>query len=73
MIVGEALWKLSPSLKATRPDFPWRQIEGMRHILVHDYFRVDWDVVYRVARFDAPALRPKIEAMLASLPLPLAD
>jgi uncharacterized protein with HEPN domain len=46
MIVGEAAWRLSPELKAAHPQVPWKQIEGMRHIMVHDYFRVDWDVVY---------------------------
>ena len=40
----------------------------MRHIMVHDYFRVDWDIVYQTARVDVPALKPQIEAMLRSLP-----
>jgi len=40
----------------------------MRHVVVHDYFEVDWDEVYRTAQKDVPALKPQIEAILASLP-----
>ena len=39
MIVGEAVWCLSKPLKEARPDIPWRQIEGMRHVMVHDGYQ----------------------------------
>lgn len=68
MIVGEASWRLSQPLKSQNSHIPWKQITGMRHILVHDYFRVDWDVVFATARDDVPAFKPQIEAILASLP-----
>jgi uncharacterized protein with HEPN domain len=42
MIVCEAAWRLSEELKQRHPQVPWRQIEGMRHIMVHDYFKVNW-------------------------------
>jgi uncharacterized protein with HEPN domain len=68
MIVGEASWRLSQQLKSHNAHIPWKQIAGMRHILVHDYFRVDWDVVFTTARDDVPAFKPQIEAILAALP-----
>jgi uncharacterized protein with HEPN domain len=68
MIVGESVWRLSQELKDQYPQVPWKQIEGMRHIMVHDYFKVDWNIVYVTARQHVPALRPQIEAMLQSLP-----
>jgi uncharacterized protein with HEPN domain len=68
MIVGEAAWSLSPSIKDQNPHIPWKQIEGMRHIMVHDYFKVDWDIVYTTAQTHVPALKPQIEAILRSLP-----
>ena len=64
MIVGEAAWSLSRALKDRNPHVPWKQIEGMRHILVHDYFKVDWDIVYTTARLHIHAFRPQVEAML---------
>jgi hypothetical protein len=42
MIAGEAAWSLSDPLKQTNTHVPWRQIEGMRHIMVHDYLKVNW-------------------------------
>ena len=42
MIIGEAAWQLSSSLRDQNPQVPWKQTEGMRHIMVHDYFKVDW-------------------------------
>lgn len=68
MIIGEACWRVSPSVKSRNSDILWKRIAGMRHILVHDYFRVDWDVVFATARDDVPDLKPKIEAILKSLP-----
>jgi uncharacterized protein with HEPN domain len=40
----------------------------MRHVLVHDYFRVNWKRVFETAQNDVPVLKPQIEAILASLP-----
>jgi len=68
MIVGEAAWNVSQQVKDQNPHIPWKQIAGMRHIMVHDYFKVDWDHVYRAAHDDLPILKPQIEAILASLP-----
>jgi uncharacterized protein with HEPN domain len=68
MIVGEAAWNLSQRIKDQNPHIPWKKIAGMRHIMVHDYFKVDWKVVYRVAHDQVPVPKPQIEAILASLP-----
>jgi uncharacterized protein with HEPN domain len=46
-----------------------KKIEGRRHIVVHDYFKVDWNIVYITAQVDILTLKPLVEAMLNSLPL----
>ncbi len=67
-IIGEASRRLSNALKDRHPQVPWRQIVGMRHVLVHDYFEVDWNEVYNVVLRDVPALKPQIETILAAFP-----
>jgi uncharacterized protein with HEPN domain len=67
VIVGEAVWSLSDGLKKQHPEIPWKKIEGMRHIMVHDYFRVDWNVVFETATTHVPALKPTINSLLTSL------
>jgi len=48
-IIGEAAYKLTTEFKQTHQEIPWKLIEGMRHVLVHDYYRIVpaavWDVV----------------------------
>jgi uncharacterized protein with HEPN domain len=67
-IIGEATWRLSQPLKDAHPEVPWKNIAGMRHVLVHDYFEVNWARVYQTARDHVPLLKPQIEAILAALP-----
>jgi uncharacterized protein with HEPN domain len=67
-IIGEAVFRITDATKDANPSVPWRQIAGMRHILVHDYFRVDWNIVFQTASKDVPTLKPAIERILASLP-----
>ncbi len=67
-IIGEAAWLLSQAIKDRHPQVPWKPIAGIRHVLVHDYFEVNWARVYETARTDVPAIKPQIEAILAALP-----
>ncbi|HZK82290.1 MAG TPA: HepT-like ribonuclease domain-containing protein [Humisphaera sp.] len=67
-IIGEASWRLSDAFKSANPQVPWPKIASMRHVLVHDYFRVDLNQVWNVATVHVPVLKPQIDAILASLP-----
>ena len=58
-IIGEAARLVSPALRSRIP-IPWPIITGMRHRIVHEYFRVDLKVVYSTATQD---MRPLIEAV----------
>lgn len=67
-IIGEACWRLSATIKDQHPAVPWKKIAGMRHVLVHDYFEVNWTRVYQTARDHVPPLKPRIDSILGSLP-----
>ena len=74
VIVGGASYKLAGDLKRRNPQVPWALIEGMRHILVHDYFKVNWSRVYETARDHIPRL--KLKSRLSSRPsrlIPVRD
>lgn len=66
-IIGEAAYMTTKEFKSSHPEIPWRQIEGMRHILVHGYFSISADVLWDVIQNDIPALAPTLRAYLAEL------
>lgn len=63
-IIGEASKKLPEDVKATQPDIEWRKVAGMRDRLIHDYFGVDYTIVWDVATTKLPDLRVKLQALL---------
>lgn len=65
-IIGEASTRLSKEIKEKNPQVPWREITGMRHAIVHDYFEIDWNEVYNTAVGDVPVLKSLFEVILVS-------
>jgi len=53
-ILGEAANKLSAEFVEANPEIPWKEMAGLRHKLVHDYFEVDLDIVWRTATVNVP-------------------
>jgi uncharacterized protein with HEPN domain len=64
-IIGEAASKLSQVFRQQHADVPWRDIVGMRNLVIHNYGEIDWDVVWDTARERVPELaeylRDKLE------------
>ncbi len=55
-IIGEAASKVSPQTRSAVPDVPWGLITAMRNRLVHAYFDIDKDVLWRTAVDEVPGL-----------------
>ena len=60
MEIGEAVAHLSPALTSANPDIPWRQIAGMRNVLIHDYDNVSFAEVAGTIESDVPALHATV-------------
>jgi uncharacterized protein with HEPN domain len=69
-IIGEAASKVTREFQEAHSEIPWRQITGMRHVLVHDYDRIDFDRVWATIGVDLPALAGALEAVLPPRPDP---
>ena len=66
-IIGEAVKNVSKGLKQKHPDIKWKQIAGMRDKLIHHYFGVDVEAVWKVIKKDVPELKKKINTIVKSL------
>lgn len=66
-LIGEYVGKLSESVKALRPDVPWRDIIGLRTVLAHTYWRADFDIVWKIVVKDVPAILEVAEDLLEDL------
>lgn len=65
-IIGEAVKHLSDEIREDHPDIPWRQITGMRDIIIHEYFGVTLEMIWIVATDDILDLKTKVEEIIES-------
>jgi uncharacterized protein with HEPN domain len=66
-IVGEAARCLSEEFKQLHPDAAWSKAAGMRHILVHHYFDIDAEQIWKVVEHDLRPLRDRVASIIDSL------
>jgi uncharacterized protein with HEPN domain len=66
-IIGEAANQITDATKNKFSEIEWKQITGLRNILVHEYFGVDNSLVWQIVITDIPLLKEKITEVLNSL------
>lgn len=64
MIIGEASYKLSKEFKEIHNDTQQKDIEEMRHHLVHGYYQIDSFILWNIITNDIPLLQKQIEKYL---------
>jgi len=63
-IIGEAARKISQEFKEAHPEIPWFEVIGMRHRLIHEYFRIISEKVWEVIVKDIPSLIALLELLV---------
>jgi uncharacterized protein with HEPN domain len=63
-IIGEAASRVSPATRSQLPALPWPAVIGMRNRMVHAYFDIDHDVVWRTVQGELPALLSLLDQAL---------
>lgn len=69
-IIGEAATKISSEAKEEVPSVPWPDVIGMRHRLIHMYYDVNLDIVWKTATVELPRLVEALEEALESSEAP---
>ena len=65
-VIGEAAAKLTDDLRTRHPEVPWKKAIALRNRVTHDYFGIDWPIIWKTITEDIPALRRQIAEILSA-------
>lgn len=66
-IIGEAAKKVPPEITRVNSQIPWKEMAGMRDILIHSYFGTEFVAVWNAAKTSIPELILQIQKLLEKL------
>ena len=64
-IIGEASNRLSDTIRIQYPEVPWKDMAGMRDVLIHDYINVEIDIVWKTVKDHLPLLKEQISKVIS--------
>ncbi|MFM9839653.1 MAG: DUF86 domain-containing protein [Cyclobacteriaceae bacterium] len=59
-IIGEAARYVTEETRNKYPEIEWKEITGLRNILVHEYFGIDSNLIWQIIETDIPDLKKKL-------------
>jgi len=63
-IIGEASNHMPEEVRSKYPDIPWSKMKGMRNLVIHEYFGVDYSIIWKTIESALPSLKEKIEKVV---------
>lgn len=63
-IIGEAVKNLSEDFRNQYPQIPFKQVAGMRDKLIHDYFGIDYEILWKTIKDKLPQFKSEIEKLI---------
>jgi len=69
-VLCESTQRIDEQYRRNHPDINWKSITGMRNVLVHDYFDVDFETVWQIVDRDLAPLNAAMRAILAEITEP---
>ena len=67
LIIGEATKRLDENFRKQHDEVPWKDMTGMRDVLIHFYHGVDYGEVWRTVEEDLPILKSQIEKIISRM------
>lgn len=67
-ILGEAARRVSAGFREEHPEIPWGEIIGLRNVISHEYDKVDYAELYRIATQRVPSLIAQLEPLVPPPP-----
>ncbi|GAF90246.1 unnamed protein product [marine sediment metagenome] len=66
-VIGEASRRVGAEYQAAYPETPWREMAGLRNILIHDYESVNLEKIWQVVEKELPSVKGALEKILPPL------
>ncbi len=63
-IMGEAASSIPPEIQTRYPEMPWAEMRGIRNVIVHEYFQVNLDILWRTIQETLPPLVLQLRELL---------
>ncbi len=53
-IIGEASKNVPPEIKNKYPEIPWKKMYGLRNLIAHEYFGIDYEMIWEISKNNLP-------------------
>ena len=65
-IIGEAANRIDPDYRKSTDNIEWNRIRGFRNRIIHDYFGIDYEIVWTIIENDLDSLITEIEILISN-------